>query len=146
MFYCGYHFICVFASLSATSRQPPMITKFMQKDLTNPEDVTSSFKLPCKASGANLTWIWRHNDKEITNFNGYPYSLSSDGTLNGKFLTSEQDGTYQCFVKDVTTGVEMFSRKLKLAVTGRRESCYNFIIMMMVMMMMHHHHRHHYHH
>lgn len=111
--------VTICASLSATIRQPPVITKFTQKDLIEPEDVTSTFTLPCEASGTNLTWAWRYNDKEITNFNGIPYSLSKDGTLHGKYLAPEQSGTYQCFVKDEATGVEVFSRKLKVAVTGR---------------------------
>lgn len=109
------------AFLSATSKQPPMITKFAQKDLVKPDDVTTmtGFKLPCEASGTNLTWTWKHNDKEITNFYGIPYSLSEDGTLIGQFLSSKHGGTYQCFVKDEETGVEVFSRKLQVAVTGK---------------------------
>ena len=93
-----------------------MITKFTQKDLVNRKDVTNTFKLPCEASGTNLTWTWRHNDTEITY--GVRYSLSEDGTLTGKYLASKNGGTYQCFVKDEETGVEVFSRKLKVAITG----------------------------
>lgn len=97
-----------------------MITKFAPKDLVKPNDVTrmTGFRLPCEASGTNLTWTWRHNDREITNFNGFPYSLSEDGTLKGEFLASKHGGTYQCFVKDEETGIEVFSRKLKVTVTG----------------------------
>ena len=128
-FYFSYLFAAVIdllplcALLSATSKQPPMITKFAQKDLVKPNDVTrvTSFKLPCEASGTNLTWTWKHNDIEITNFScGIHYSLSEDGTLIGKFLSSKHGGTYQCFVKDEETGVEVFSRKLKVAVTGNQ--------------------------
>ena len=98
-----------------------MITKFAPKDLVEPDDVTrmTGFRLPCEASGTNLTWIWKHNDREITNFYGIPFSLLEDGTLIGKFLSSKQGGTYQCFVKDEETGVEVFSRKLQVAVTGK---------------------------
>ncbi|KAL9959654.1 hypothetical protein ACROYT_G032994 [Oculina patagonica] len=105
------------AVITATRRQPPMITKFIQRDLVDPEDVTSTFKLPCEASGSNLTWTWKHNDKEITNFHGIHYSLSKDGTLIGEYLAPEHGGTYQCFVKDEATGVEVFSRKLQVTVT-----------------------------
>ena len=98
-----------------------MITKFAPKDLVEPDDVTrmTGFKLPCEASGTNLTWTWEHNDREITNFYGRPFSLLEDGTLIGKVLSSKQGGTYQCFVKDEETGVEVFSRKLQVAVTGK---------------------------
>ena len=111
---------CLFSFLSATSKQPPMITKFAQKDLVNPDDVTrmTGFELPCEASGTNLTWTWKHNDRKITSFHGIPYSLRKDGTLIGALLSSRHGGTYQCFVKDEETGVEVFSRKLKVAVTG----------------------------
>jgi len=98
-----------------------MITKFGEKDLVKPDDVTrmSGFKLPCEASGTNLTWTWKHNDRKIvTNFHGMPYSILEDGTLIGQLSSSRHGGTYQCFVKDEETGVEVFSRKLKLAVTG----------------------------
>ena len=47
------------------------------------------------------------------------YSLSEDGTLTGNDLKAKHSGTYQCFVKDNITGVEVFSRKLQVAVTGR---------------------------
>ena len=109
------------ALLSATSKQPPMITKFAQKDLVKPGDVTrkTGFELPCEASGTNLTWTWKHNDTEITNYRK-PYSLSEDGTLNGSSSSSKHGGTYQCFVKDEETGVEVFSRKLKVSVTGNQ--------------------------
>lgn len=95
-----------------------MITRFAPKDLVKPNDVTNTtgFKLPCEASGTNLTWTWKHNDREITNFYGIHYSLRENGTLIGK---SKHGGTYQCFVKDKETGVEVFSRKLKVNVTGK---------------------------
>ena len=98
-----------------------MITKFAPKDLVEPDDVTrmTGFKLPCEASGTNLTWTWEHNDSEITNFYGRPFSHLEDGTLIGIFLSSKQGGTYQCFVTDEETGVEVFSRKLQVAVTGK---------------------------
>lgn len=98
-----------------------MITKFTSKDLVKPNDVARmpGFKLPCETSGTNLTWTWKHNGREITNFYGMPYSLREDGTLIGQFLSSKHGGTYQCFVKDEETGVEVFSRRLKVAVTGK---------------------------
>ena len=112
------------SSLSAASWHPPMITKFIQKDLVNPNDVKYddrpyAFELPCEASGTNLTWKWKHNDTEITTFNDRPYFLSDDGTLTGNHLAAEHSGSYQCFVKDEKTGIEVFSRKLKVAVTGK---------------------------
>ncbi|KAJ7388132.1 hypothetical protein OS493_039624, partial [Desmophyllum pertusum] len=102
------------------SWHPPMITKFIQKDLVNPNDVKYddrpyAFKFPCEASGTNLTWKWKHNDTEITTFNDRPYYLSEDGTLTGNHLAAEHSGSYQCFVKDEKTGIEVFSRKLKVA-------------------------------
>ena len=39
--------------------------------------------------------------------------------LIGKSLLTKHGGTYQCFVKDKETGVEVFSRKLKVNVTGK---------------------------
>ena len=52
-------------------------------------------------------------------FYGSPYSVSQDGTLGGHYLNAEHSGSYQCFVKDEVTGVEVFSRRLRVAVTGR---------------------------
>ncbi|XP_078342486.1 fibronectin type III domain-containing protein-like isoform X2 [Oculina patagonica] len=117
--FAGWLFSFMAAVITATSslRQPPMITKFTQKDLINPKDVTDFFALPCEASGTNLTWTWKHNDKQITDLNGKPYSLSKNGTLIGKSLAPILGGTYQCFVKDEATGVEVFSRKLQVTVT-----------------------------
>ena len=101
---------------------PPMITKFSSKDLLSPDEVKfkepDAFSLPCEATGSNLTWTWKHNGTKITLFYSNPYSLSKDGTLKGSFLKAEHSGTYQCFVKDTRTGVEVFSRKLQVAVTG----------------------------
>ena len=110
-----------FAFLSVAYRRPPEITNFLQKDLVNPEDVEfKGFKLPCGAAGTNISWAWKHNDTEITSFRRSPhYSLNGDGTLTGKYLSSQHSGTYQCIVKDKDTKIEVFSRKLKVAITGK---------------------------
>ena len=100
-----------------------MITDFLQKDLVNPEDVKvgaeAGFTLPCKATGSNLTWIWEHNGTAIAAYNGRSFTLSDDGTLTGSRLFATDSGTYQCFVRDEKTGAVAFSRKLKVAVTGK---------------------------
>ena len=74
--------------------------------------------LPCGASGNNLQWTWRHNDT-ITISKGVKFTVGADGTLYGSYLESEQSGHYQCFVRDNVTGIETFSRKIKVAVTGK---------------------------
>ncbi|XP_068758738.1 fibronectin type III domain-containing protein-like isoform X1 [Montipora capricornis] len=106
-------------------RQPPVITKFLQRDLVKPDEVKffqmPGFSLPCEASGSNLTWTWKHNGITITVFYGSYYSLSQSGTLTGNYLTAEQSGSYQCFVKDEVTGIQVFSRKLQVAVTATGE-------------------------
>ena len=107
--------------LFSALRPPPIITKFSPKDLINPDEVKfdkrNAFSLPCQATGLNLTWTWKHNGTKISN--NFRYKLSEDGTLTGSFLNAKHSGTYQCFVKDEETGVEVFSRKLQVAVTGR---------------------------
>ena len=107
--------------LFSAVRPPPIITKFSPKDLINPDEVKfnkpKAFSLPCQATGLNLTWTWKHNGTKIPN--NFRYKLSEDGTLTGSYLNAEHSGTYQCFVKDEETGVEVFSRKLQVAVTGR---------------------------
>lgn len=108
---------------AVASRRPPEITNFIQKDLVNPDDVESKgFKLPCGAAGTNLSWTWKHNDTELTSFRGSPhYSLNEDGTLIGKYLSSQHSGTYQCIVKDKDTKIEVFSRKVRVAITAHGE-------------------------
>lgn len=100
-----------------------MITDFLQKDLVNPEDVKFraevGFRLPCKATGSNLTWTWEHNGTAIT-ADGRTFTLSEDGTLTGSYLLATDSGTYQCFVRDEANGAVAFSRRLKVAVTGIR--------------------------
>ena len=76
-------------------------------------------KLPCGANGTNLQWTWRHNDTTITISKGGKFTVDADGTLYGSYLESAQNGHYQCFVKDAVTGIETFSRKIKVAVTGK---------------------------
>ena len=93
-----------------------MITKFLPQGYIIAD---GKFTLPCDASGSDLKWTWKHNGVEITLFYGIPYSLSQSRTLTGKFLQTEQSGTYQCIVKDQITGVEVFSRKIHVAVTGK---------------------------
>ncbi|PFX18218.1 Neuroglian [Stylophora pistillata] len=130
VFLCVYksmeriYFLALMLSLvtanSVAYRRPPEITNFLQKDLVNPEDVEfKGFKLPCGAAGTNISWTWKHNDTEITSFRRSPhYSLNGDGTLTGKYLSSQHSGTYQCIVKDKDTKIEVFSRKLKVAITA----------------------------
>lgn len=92
--------------------------------MVNPEDVKFSakvgFRLPCKATGSNLKWTWKHNGTAIAAYNGRPFSLGENGTLTGSSLLATDGGTYQCFVRDEATGAVAFSRKLKVAVTGIR--------------------------
>jgi len=107
---------------------PPQITNFRSKDLINPEQVKfktdNALVLPCGATGNNLKWIWKLNDTAIPD-NAYgPFSkfqLSSIGTLTGSNLGSSESGTYQCFVRDTVSTVQTFSRKIKVAVTGKRK-------------------------
>ena len=104
-------------------RQPPIITRFLSEDLVDRNEVKfekrGGFKLPCAASGTNLTWTWKHNGTIITNTRGIPYLLSEGGTLKGNYLSTEHSGTYQCLVRDQITGIEVFSRRLQVAVTGK---------------------------
>ena len=74
--------------------------------------------LPCGASGNNLQWTWKHNDTAIST-SDTKFTVDADGTLNGNYLESAQNGHYQCFVRDAVTGIETFSRKIKVAVTGK---------------------------
>ena len=41
-------------------------------------------------------------------------------------LESAQSGNYQCFVKDTVTGIETFSRKIQVAVTGKESLQYHW--------------------
>ena len=77
--------------------------------------------MPCGANGTNLQWTWRHNDTTITisKGGGNKFTVDADGTLYGSYLESAQNGHYQCFVRDAVTGIETFSRKIKVAVTGK---------------------------
>lgn len=52
-------------------------------------------------------------------FYGHQFSLGKSGNLIGRYLEAKHSGTYQCFVRDQVTGFQVFSRKLKVAVTGR---------------------------
>ena len=100
---------------------PPRIVNFPTKDLLAPEDVKFSrqnaLKLPCDAVGSNLQWTWKHNGTAITT--GGKFTVGADGTLYGSYLESAQSGHYQCFVRDTVTGIETFSRKIQVAVTGK---------------------------
>lgn len=114
------HFTCLAQS------SPPVITNFLQRDLVNPEDVKGQaevgFRLPCKATGSNLKWTWEHNGTAIAAYDGRSFTLSDDGTLTGSYLRATNSGTYQCFVRDEKTGAVAFSRKLKVAVTGKTKA------------------------
>ena len=74
--------------------------------------------LPCGASGSNLQWTWKHNDTAIST-SDTKFTVDASGTLYGSYLESAQNGHYQCFVRDAVTGIETFSRKIKVAVTGK---------------------------
>ena len=108
--------------------EPPRIVKFETKDLLAPEDVKferkDALKLPCNAVGSNLQWIWKHNGTEIAT--GGKFTVGADGTLKGNYLESAQSGNYQCFVKDTVTGIETFSRKIQVAVTGKESLQYHW--------------------
>ena len=103
--------------------EPPRIVKFETKDLLAPEDVKferkDALKLPCDAVGntGNLQWTWKHNGTAISM--GGKFTLGADGTLYGSYLESAQSGNYQCFVRDTVTGIQTFSRKIQVAVTGK---------------------------
>ena len=92
----------------------------MTRDLLAPGDVqfgkVNALKLPCNAVGHNLQWTWKHNDSAIST--GNKFTIYANGTLHGSYLESAQSGHYQCFVKDSVSGVETFSRKIMVAVTG----------------------------
>lgn len=99
---------------------PPRIVDFMTRDLLAPGDVEfdkgNALKLPCSAVGNNLQWTWKHNDTVIST--GVNFIIDANGTLHGSYLESAHSGHYQCFVKDSVSGVETFSRKIMVAVTG----------------------------
>ena len=107
---------------------PPRIVNFPTKDLLAPEDVRFSrqnaLKLPCDAVGSNLQWTWKHNGTAITT--GGKFTVGADGTLYGSYLESAQSGNYQCFVRDTVTGIETFSRKIQVAVTGKESFQYHW--------------------
>ena len=107
---------------------PPRIVDFPTKDLLAPEDVkfsrSDALKLPCNAVGSNLQWIWKHNGTEIAT--GGKFTVGADGALKGNYLESAQSGNYQCFVKDTVTGIETFSRKIQVAVTGKESLQYHW--------------------
>lgn len=112
--------------LLGQSSSPPQITGFLSHDLVKPDEVKFarrfdasqnwSFRLPCEASGAHsLQWRWQHNGTDIVY--GAKYKLGDDGSLTGEYLVAENSGNYQCFVRDTVTAKEVFSRRLKVAVT-----------------------------
>ena len=95
--------------------------------MINPEEVKfridNALVLPCGAVGENLKWIWKLNDTELPEaaFGQFgKFKLSNDGTLTGSTLRSSESGTYQCIVRDTVSNAETFSRKIKVAVTGKR--------------------------
>ena len=107
---------------------PPRIFTFPTKDLLAPDDVKFSrqnaLKLPCDAVGSNLQWTWKHNGTAITT--GGKFTVGADGTLYGSYLDNAQSGHYQCFVRDTVTGIETFSRKIQVAVTGKESLQYHW--------------------
>lgn len=113
-------------SVSQPQSPPPRIVNFLTGNLLKPEDVKFGkqfnaaknwgFRLPCDAQGANkLEWRWQHNGTDI--IPDIKYNIGNDGALTGSYLTVENSGNYQCFVKDPTTNKETFSRKVQVAVT-----------------------------
>jgi len=92
----------------------------MTRDLLAPGDVKfgkkNALKLPCNAVGNNLQWTWKHNDSVIST--SVKFTIDANGTLHGSYLESAHSGHYQCFVNDSVSGVETFSRKIMVAVTG----------------------------
>ena len=108
---------------------PPRIFNFLTKDLLAPDDVKFSRKnalnLPCGASGNNLQWTWKHNGTAIA-VNDYKFTVGTNGTLYGSYLEGAQSGHYQCFVRDTVTGMEEFSRKIQVAVTGKEPFQYDW--------------------
>ena len=108
---------------------PPRIFNFLTKNLLAPDDVKFSRKnamnLPCGASGNNSQWTWKHNGTAIA-VNDYKFTVGADGTLYGSYLEGAQSGHYQCFVRDTVTGMEEFSRKIQVAVTGKEPFQYDW--------------------
>ena len=107
---------------------PPRIVNFPTQDLLAPDDVKFSrqnaLKLPCDAVGSNLQWTWKHNGTAITTIG--KFTVGADGTLYGSYLESAQSGHYQCSVRDTVTGIETFSRKMQVAVTGKDSFQYHW--------------------
>lgn len=96
---------------------PPLITDFKSDDFDQPGDILSGsgFNLPCKATGTSpLDYRWQHNGEDVEY--GVQYQLLNSGTLEGKLLSSNNNGEYQCFVKNDFG--EDFSRKLKVVISG----------------------------
>ncbi|XP_073228624.1 fibronectin type III domain-containing protein-like [Porites lutea] len=114
--------VSCFSTLTNGQQQsdPPKIFNFLTKDLVVPEEVKcgtkNALKLPCGASGNNLQWTWKHNDTAISTSDP-KFTVDANGTLYGSYLESAQNGHYQCFVRDAVTGIETFSRKIKVDVT-----------------------------
>ena len=109
--------------VSQPQSAPPRIVGFLDRNLIKPEEVKSAaknwgFRLLCDAQGPGnpLEWRWQHNETDIV-FPHARYTLGPYGLLTGSFLTAEDSGNYQCFVKDTITNKETFSRKVQVAVT-----------------------------
>ena len=126
--YCMLDKIC-FPGQQWPKPPPPQITKFLNHDLINPEQVKfrrdNALVLPCGAIGSNLKWSWKHNDTLIPDdeLQFCNRRLGGDGTLTGSNLGITDSGSYQCFVKDTVTNVQTFSRKIQVAVTGNTLGC-----------------------
>ena len=71
-----------------------------------------------------MQWTWKHNGTSITT--GGKFTVGASGTLYGSYLESAQSGHYQCFVRDTVTGIETFSRKIQVAVTGKESFQYHW--------------------
>ena len=80
---------------------------------------TDDITIPCKATGTKpLTWTWKKNGVAFPSSTEWwrNADVSSDGTLTIESLKKDDDGVYQCFVKNAFG--ETYSRKVKVKVTG----------------------------
>ena len=94
--------------------------------MDRPDDVKSSFKIPCQAAGtAPFTWAWKKFSIDDWNRvvvdeikSGFIYTISAQGLLTVKKVYGDTtDGFYQCFVSN--SAGTTFSRKIKVKATSK---------------------------